>query len=64
MLEDKLCSSNSYTDYDVTEGIHEVACSISPAELQCAMHDIFVRYKGWNFNFGNNPLDWIQELLE
>ena len=21
-------------------------------------------YEGWNFNFGNNPLDWIQELLE
>ena len=21
-------------------------------------------YKGWNFNFGNTPLDWIQELLE
>ena len=22
------------------------------------------KYKGWNFNFGNTPLDWIQELLE
>ena len=22
------------------------------------------RYEGWNFNFGNTPLDWIQELLE
>ena len=21
-------------------------------------------YEGWNFNFGNAPLDWIQELLE
>ena len=21
-------------------------------------------YEGWNFNFGNIPLDWIQELLE
>ena len=21
-------------------------------------------YDGWNFNFGNTPLDWIQELLE
>ena len=21
-------------------------------------------YEGWNFNFGNTPLDWIQELLE
>ena len=20
-------------------------------------------YEGWNFNFGNTPLDWIQELL-
>ena len=23
-----------------------------------------VMYEGWNFNFGNTPLDWIQELLE
>ena len=23
-----------------------------------------VNYEGWNFNFGNTPLDWIQELLE
>ena len=21
-------------------------------------------YDVWNFNFGNTPLDWIQELLE
>ena len=21
-------------------------------------------YEGWNFNFGNTPLDWIQELLK
>ena len=21
-------------------------------------------YEGWNFNFGNTPLDWIQVLLE
>ena len=21
-------------------------------------------YEGWNFNFGNTPLDWIQGLLE
>ena len=21
-------------------------------------------YEGWNFNFGNTPLDWIQEQLE
>ena len=21
-------------------------------------------YKGWNFNFGNTMLDWIQALLE
>ena len=22
------------------------------------------KYEGWNFNFGNTPLDWIQQLLE
>ena len=21
-------------------------------------------YEGWNFNFGNTSLDWIQELLQ
>ena len=25
---------------------------------------VFSLYEGWNFNFGNTPLDWIQELLE
>ena len=25
---------------------------------------IKVKIMGWNFNFGNTPLDWIQELLE
>ena len=25
---------------------------------------VHVKYEGWNFNFGNTPLDWIQELLE
>ena len=25
---------------------------------------IIQMYEGWNFNFGNSPLDWIQELLE
>ena len=24
----------------------------------------YIKYEGWNFNFGNTPLDWIQELLE
>ena len=23
-----------------------------------------LQYEGWNFNFGNTPLDWIQELLQ
>ena len=22
------------------------------------------KFEGWNFNFGNTPLDWIKELLE
>ena len=28
------------------------------------MHHTIGKYEGWNFNFGNTPLDWIQELLE
>ena len=27
------------------------------------VHYVFL-YEGCNFNFGNTPLDWIQELLE
>ena len=25
---------------------------------------MYAKYEGWNFNFGNTPLDWIYELLE
>ena len=38
-----------------------------PAGLYCAAHSHICKlciYEGWNFNFGNTPLDWIQELLE
>ena len=28
------------------------------------IHFSAITYEGWNFNFGNSPLDWIQELLE
>ena len=28
------------------------------------MKVIYIMYEGWNFNFGNTPLDWIQDLLE
>ena len=32
---------------------------------QCIFHfHETLTYEGWNFNFGNTPLDWIQELLE
>ena len=29
-----------------------------------AVHAALATYEGWKFNFGNTPLDWIQELLE
>ena len=32
--------------------------------LRCCVIHCPVLYEGWNFNFGNIPLDWIQELLE
>ena len=28
------------------------------------LKDFFLLYEGWNFDFGNTPLDWTQELLE
>ena len=28
------------------------------------LSEMYHKYEGWNFNFGNTPLDWIQELLE
>ena len=30
----------------------------------CSGKATSITYEGWNFNFGNTPLDWIQELLE
>ena len=35
-------------------------CAVYPRRLECATD----MYEGWNFNFDNTPLDWIQELLE
>ena len=32
--------------------------------LKRLIHCTWTKYEGWNFNFGNTPLDWIQELLE
>ena len=32
-------------------------------ELSTSCTSVII-YEGWNFNFGNTPLDWIQELLE
>ena len=33
-------------------------------EILPEIYDYLTNYEGWNFNFGNTPLDWIQELLE
>jgi hypothetical protein len=69
MLKDKLCSNNPYTDDDDDDDDDgdddddddddvtrhsEVACSISPAELQCAVHNVFVRYEECLFVEGNH----------
>ena len=29
-----------------------------------SLTDLSGMYEGWNFNFGNTTLDWIQALLE
>ena len=40
----------------------QLLCKVDTIEAPGVMGD--VAYEGWNFNFGNTPLDWIQELLE
>ena len=44
--------------FEVMEGI----CGKINYDL--IMHFNRYEYEGWNFNFGNTPLDWIQALLE
>ena len=41
-------------------------CVIQPSKppLNIHYHEEMKMYEGWNFNFGNTLLDWIQELLE
>ena len=34
------------------------------SEIKHCIYLTCLRYEGWNFNFRNTPLDWIQELLE
>ena len=45
-----------------------VVSQSSPSRIQTNMRKynpaIHAKHEGWNFNFGNTPLDWIQELLE
>ena len=40
---------------------HQVKITALWSGIPWSLVDI---YEGWNFNFGDTPLDWIQELLE
>ena len=42
----------------------EYTYQVSPLSKSNDKHFSTFKYEGWNFNFGNIPLDWIQELLE
>ena len=39
----------------------EVFVTITEGRIRRQLYEI---YEGWNFNFGNTLLDWIQELPE
>ena len=39
-------------------------CVCMYVSMYVCIYIYIVYYEGWNFNFGNTPLDWIQELLE
>ena len=52
--------------FDTPVVVHQTTMYKVPdySNLQLRFFLRWILYGGWNFNFGNTPLDWIQELLE
>ena len=46
--------------YELVSVLHGIYEGRSESKERFAIQS----YEGWYFNFGNTPLDWIQELLE
>ena len=44
--------------------VDQMLREIFPHSLHYIYNYKNIMYEVWNFNFGNTPLDWIQELLE
>ena len=42
----------------------KILTHISKPQIPSVCETQHFKYEGWNFNFSNTPLDWIQELLE
>ena len=53
------------TDVSIVSGRSDASNKAIPKLCGIFQNIVFFSiYEGWNFNFGNTPLDWIQELLE
>ena len=52
---------SGYKDFTVVKYVFRAVTPCSPV---LSAVSVFRMYEGWNFNFGNTPLDWMQELLE
>ena len=44
--------------------LHHLLFAVCVQSLHLLLVVVEFIYEGWNFNFGNTQLDWIQELLE
>ena len=68
-MTDRSLVQRNPTECDVPECDHGTSTMRRPwpvrscqvTRKRSVVHQI---YEGWNFDFGNTPLDWIQELLE
>ena len=70
-----MCCNSNYTMKEPIKGEHinPMTCKDMDKDTTANIHNyktaLWMKhekdiYEGWNFNFGNTPLDWIQELLE
>ena len=57
------CRGNT-TDICTQGAWFEARLAILPGIYRESTYLSISLYEVWNFNFGNTPLDWIQELLE
>ena len=58
------CSWDSIIKLQTRTSLNLLCVILPPRFMEQEGNEDGHTYEGWNFNFGNTPLDWIQELLE